>query len=429
MRCTRPTILAAVRRRDLQVLGADADRIGPGRHRDLGNERRRKEIDLRRTEPLGDVAIAWIFVDLARCAELEELAVPDDADPRGHRHGLDLIVGHVQDRRAELDLNPLQLQTQLGAQLGVERRQRLVHQIDGRIAHQGPPDGDPLHFAAGQARRPVAELAGDVQQLRRLLDAFANGRLRGRGGPASAAGTRDCRRRSGADKANIAERRTRYRAYPADRCVTSRPLIEIEPPSGRSRPAISRSVVVLPAPLGPSSTTNSPLLMAKDRSRTASMRPKRLLTWRRATLAMADAPMACGPDCRTGLRIEQRQTIGPERQAHASRRPCTGMLEGSRALTRPCSVSTVTICVVPRYSAPKTRPRTGAASENRMCSGRTPSTSGPTARCFANLGYGNAGVAELDRPGLPACRPASKCRKFIGGEPMKSATNMLAGRS
>ena len=59
----------------------------------------------------------------------------------------------------------------------------------------------------------------------------------------------------------------------------------------------------------------------------------------------------------------------------------TGTLDGSRALTRPCSVSTVTIWVVPRYSVPKTRPRIGAASRKRMCSGRTPSTSGPAARC------------------------------------------------
>ena len=223
---------AAVRLRNLQVLGADADRVGAGRHRGLGNELRGKEIDLRRAEPAGDVAIARILVDLPRRAELKQLAVLDDADSRGHRHGLDLIVGHVQDRRAELDLNPLQLQPQLGAQLGVERRQRLVHQIDGGIAHQSPPDRDPLHFAAGQARRPIPELAGDVQQLRRLLDALADDRLRERDAPASAAGTRDCRKRSGADRANIAERRKRCRAFPADRCVTSRPSIEIEPSIG-----------------------------------------------------------------------------------------------------------------------------------------------------------------------------------------------------
>ena len=75
-------------------------------------------------------------------------------------------------------MDPLQLQTQFGAQLGVERRQRLVHEVDRRIAHQRPPDRDPLHFAAGKPRRPVAELAADVQQFRRLLNALANCRFR-----------------------------------------------------------------------------------------------------------------------------------------------------------------------------------------------------------------------------------------------------------
>src|SRR5260221_2799579 len=50
------------------------------------------------------------------------------------------------------------------------------------------------------------------------------------------------------------------------------------PASGRSRPAIRRSVVVLPAPVGPSSTTNSPSAIESERSRTASTSPKRLLT-------------------------------------------------------------------------------------------------------------------------------------------------------
>src|ERR1700691_5829769 len=103
---------------------------------------------------------------------------------------------------------------------------------------------------------------------------------------------------------------------PGGSWVTSRPSIEIEPASGRSTPVISRSVVVLPAPLGPSNTTNSPSLMANDKSRTASIDPKRLLTWRSATSAMACAPLARGPDRRAGLRVEQRKRLGTKRQPH-----------------------------------------------------------------------------------------------------------------
>ena len=42
--------------------------------------------------------------------------------------------------------------------------------------------------------------------------------------------------------------------------MTSRPSSSTSPSSGRSKPAISRSVVVLPEPDGPSSVKNSPCL-------------------------------------------------------------------------------------------------------------------------------------------------------------------------
>src|SRR4029077_12770769 len=71
-------------------------------------------------------------------------------------------------------------------------------------------------------------------------------------------------------------------------------------------------VVVLPAPLGPSSTMNSPSFTAKESSRTASIAPKRLLTFCKVTSAMASNSRACGRDRRTAARIEQRQAFGAE---------------------------------------------------------------------------------------------------------------------
>ena len=61
-----------------------------------------------------------------------------------------------------------------------------------------------------------------------------------------------------------------------DSVVASWPPIWIVPASGRSSPAISRSVVVLPAPVGPSSTTNSPSAMCRSRPSTATVSPKAL---------------------------------------------------------------------------------------------------------------------------------------------------------
>src|SRR5580658_2034798 len=47
---------------------------------------------------------------------------------------------------------------------------------------------------------------------------------------------------------------------------------------GSSKPAISRSVVVLPQPEGPSSEKNSPASMRNDTSSTARTPPKRLVS-------------------------------------------------------------------------------------------------------------------------------------------------------
>src|SRR4029453_16800189 len=52
----------------------------------------------------------------------------------------------------------------------------------------------------------------------------------------------------------------------------------IEPSSGVMNPAIRRSSVVLPQPLGPSSVTNSRSPISRLRSRTAVTAPKRLVT-------------------------------------------------------------------------------------------------------------------------------------------------------
>ena len=223
----------------------------------------RQEIDRRRAEPARDVTIARVFVDLARRADLDQRAVPDHADAGGHRHGLDLIVGHVEDRRAELDAGSASAPA--AVRRAAWRRARTAARPSGRSPGRAPARARSRRaaFRRRKAASPGCRACCDVQQLRRLLDALADRRLPARGAPASAAERQDCRRRSGADTANIAGRQTRCPASAGGSPVTSRPSIKTMPASGRSRPATSRSVVVLPAPLGPSSTMNSPSLMVK----------------------------------------------------------------------------------------------------------------------------------------------------------------------
>src|SRR5438105_6543988 len=72
----------------------------------------------------------------------------------------------------------------------------------------------------------------------------------------------------------------------ADVVVTSAPCSTTRPTSGVSKPAIMRSVVVLPQPDGPSIEKNSPSRISSVTSSTAVWLPKRLLTASSAIAAM-----------------------------------------------------------------------------------------------------------------------------------------------
>jgi hypothetical protein len=60
--------------------------------------------------------------------------------------------------------------------------------------------------------------------------------------------------------------------------VASRPSISTVPASGRSSPAITRSRVDLPLPLGPSRAVSEPLGISTDTSSSAAKSPNRLDT-------------------------------------------------------------------------------------------------------------------------------------------------------
>src|SRR2546425_1910968 len=60
--------------------------------------------------------------------------------------------------------------------------------------------------------------------------------------------------------------------------LTHRPSKTTSPASGRSKPAIIRSVVVLPHPDPPTTDTSSPCAISSDSPSTAVAAPKRLVT-------------------------------------------------------------------------------------------------------------------------------------------------------
>ena len=142
---------------------------------------------------------------------------------------------------------------QLLARLRIERAERLVHEDENGLAHQRARDADALLHAAGQLMRIVlgesgkpdqldevarelAALAGaDAVDLERELDVAHHG------APGQQAEILE-------HHAGVLARRRHRRSVDGDAALV-----------GAMRPAVSRSSVVLPQPLGPSSVTSSPL--------------------------------------------------------------------------------------------------------------------------------------------------------------------------
>ncbi len=130
--------LGAGRRLDADAHAGDGEPVGG----DLGGQL----VDA--PDEAGDEPGGGRGVHLPRRAELFEPAVRHHADAVGDRQRLLLVVGDEQRRHPQLQLQPADLLAQADADLGVERRQRLVEEQHRRLEHQRPGQGDALLLAA-----------------------------------------------------------------------------------------------------------------------------------------------------------------------------------------------------------------------------------------------------------------------------------------
>ena len=116
----------------------------------------------RRTDELGNEEVGWIVIDFGRRIELLEDALFEDGHAVGERHRLDLVVGHVDRRGAEARLHVLQFGAHVAAELGIEVRQRLVHEEHRGPPHHGAGQGHALALAAGKLARITVEQHVDL---------------------------------------------------------------------------------------------------------------------------------------------------------------------------------------------------------------------------------------------------------------------------
>ena len=165
------------------------------------------------------------------------------------------------------------------AQLRVEVGQRLVHQAHRRLGDDRAAERDALLLAAGELGRLAleqflqAEQAGDARQ--------APGAVRRRAPCAPSGRTRCSRPPTGAGTARRTGTPSRCRAAPAAARSRRCRRCSTWPALTSSSPAIRRSVVDLPQPEGPSSTTKRPAAASKLTSSTARAASHALVTPRR----------------------------------------------------------------------------------------------------------------------------------------------------
>ena len=89
-------------------------------------------------------------VDLGRRADLLDAAEVEDRDAVAHRERFVLVVGHVDERDADLALDAFQLDLHVLPQLQVERAERFVEQEHPRAVDERARERDPLPLSARQ---------------------------------------------------------------------------------------------------------------------------------------------------------------------------------------------------------------------------------------------------------------------------------------
>jgi hypothetical protein len=136
------------------------------------------EVHLRHADEAGHEHVGGPLVQGHRRADLLHARRSQHHDAVGQRHRLDLVVRHVDHGRAQLLVQARDLHPHVGAQRGVQVRQRLVEQKGARLAHDGAADRDALALAAGQLRRLAFQQVFELEHLRDRMYRLADLRLR-----------------------------------------------------------------------------------------------------------------------------------------------------------------------------------------------------------------------------------------------------------
>lgn len=138
------------------------------RTRQLGVE----EIHLRRADKAGDELVDRVIVKRLRRIDLLHETVLHDDDSRPHGHGLDLVVGNVDERSGKSVVDLGDLRSHLGAEFRVEVGERFVEKEYLGFADDGAAERDALSLTAGKRLRLSAQIHFYAEDARGFLNSF-----------------------------------------------------------------------------------------------------------------------------------------------------------------------------------------------------------------------------------------------------------------
>lgn len=90
------------------------------------------------------------MIELGGSSALLQASLAQHGNPVGDAQRLFLIVGHQHRGDAELALDAPDLEPELAPERGVEIRERLVEEQEGRLDDEGARERDPLLLSAGK---------------------------------------------------------------------------------------------------------------------------------------------------------------------------------------------------------------------------------------------------------------------------------------
>ena len=127
---------------------------------------RGQQVHGRRADEAGHEEVGRVAVQRVRLRDLLHDAVVEDGHALAHRHGLHLVVRHVHGGDAQARLQVRQLRAGLDPELGVQVGERLIHEEDLRVPHDGAAHGHALALAAGELLGLAVKVLDEVEDAR-----------------------------------------------------------------------------------------------------------------------------------------------------------------------------------------------------------------------------------------------------------------------